>query len=175
MQVLGRDKTKRGKRGSRSKAPSCSGRGCLALVILRMYTAQPGVNAFHGDDPERLWGWVSSTCVLRKHDERSYTRNSSQSEPGCVIRLRSSDACRYVPAPVVEVRFGTRTKRLTGETVERYKVLPPCDPHKKTIAQLYLDHQVRPTLGDWSTCGDGAYARTMTVAMRSSATITTTT
>lgn len=92
---------------------NCPGRGCVALVILRLYAAEPGQDAFHGHSPGREWG--------------------------------------YVPPPVVSVRYGAWVNQWTGQTVERYKELPLCDPEKNTPAKAFLDWKVPQLEGDWTS------------------------
>jgi hypothetical protein len=87
------------------------GLGCLALVILRLYTAESRGAAPTAMDPARLWG--------------------------------------YVPKPEVSLRYGQRVGQWTGLTWEAYHKLPECDPHKKTVAQSYLDRKVAGLKGDF--------------------------
>lgn len=107
----------------RSFHRQCGGKGCVALVILRLYTAEPGEDAFHHrhqnqeDDhhvnaPSRLWG--------------------------------------YVPPPEVSVRYGAWVNEWTGKTMERYKVLEPCHDEKTTVVKSFLDWKIPQMQGDWS-------------------------
>ena len=107
----------------RSFHRQCGGKGCVALVILRLYTAEPGEDAFHHrhhtqeddhhvDPPSRLWG--------------------------------------YVPPPEVSVRYGAWVNEWTGKTMERYKVLEPCHDEKTTVVKSFLDWKIPQMQGDWS-------------------------
>lgn len=53
----------------------CTGRGCVALVILRLYAADPGQDAFHGHKPGREWGYVAPPEVSVRYAswENSFT------------------------------------------------------------------------------------------------------
>lgn len=107
----------------RSFHRQCGGKGCVALVILRLYTAEPGEDAFHHrqhsqeedhyiNAPSRLWG--------------------------------------YVPPPEVSVRYGAWVNEWTGKTMERYKVLEPCHDEKTTVVKSFLDWKIPQMQGDWS-------------------------
>ena len=105
----------------RSFHRQCGAKGCVALVIMRLYTAEPGEDAFHHNNqeddnrtnvPSRLWG--------------------------------------YVPRPEVSVRYGAWVNEWTGNTMERYKVLEPCHDEKTTVVKSFLDWKIPQMQGDWS-------------------------
>ena len=49
----------------------------------------------------------------------------------------------YVPKPVVSLRYGQHLRHYVGSKLgDVYEVLPDCDPHKRTLAQAYLDYKI---------------------------------
>lgn len=103
----------------KQRRQNCGAKGCVALVILRLYTAEPGNDAFHhaalAERPDiggsRLWG--------------------------------------YVPPPEVSVRYGSWVNAWTGKTIERYKVLEQCQSDKSTVVKSFLDWKIPQLKGDW--------------------------
>lgn len=105
----------------RSFHRQCGAKGCVALVIMRLYTAEPGEDAFHHNNQE------------------DYNRTNATS------RLWG-----YVPRPEVSVRYGAWVNEWTGNTMERYKILESCHDDKSTVVKSFLDWKIPQIQGDWS-------------------------
>ena len=106
----------------RFRYQQCGGKGCLALVILRLYTAEPGEDAF------------------RHHHPRRYSAKSND----------YSRLWGYVPPPKVSVRYGERINEWTGWSVPaRYKELDQCQEDRSTVVRSFLDWKIPQLKRDW--------------------------
>jgi len=68
---------------------TCKGQGCLALVLFRLYTAEPERDASYGHDASRVWGYVPTPQVALRYFRSSY---------GSLRWRKEEDRYRQLPA-----------------------------------------------------------------------------